>query len=216
VDRPGEHAAAQSVYEDRDAPGVSGATGHGGTRLSREQESCRQLSGGAGATGTEGGVGHAHRRGVPGVGGHPTAGSPLSAGACAATTWEQRSDCPPTAAVAFALWTPGMRVHVAVDHAPILHVHGLGEDHRILGKAVGMDPPGIRGPQRGKMHPCRPHPLNVGCKASFHQAGESTSPQKKQDHPALQDGLKDSMYRSCLRTPFPTPHSGKPKCCRAK
>ena len=46
----------------------------------------------------------------------------------------------PTAAVVFALFTPVTFVHFAMDNAPILHVHGLREDHLIVCEAVGIDP----------------------------------------------------------------------------
>jgi transposase len=45
----------------------------------------------------------------------------------------------PTAAVVFDLFTPVTLVHVAVDNAPILHVHGVREDHLIVCDAVGID-----------------------------------------------------------------------------
>jgi transposase len=45
----------------------------------------------------------------------------------------------PPAAVVFALFRPVMRVHFAVDNAPMLEVHGIQEDHRIVCEAVGID-----------------------------------------------------------------------------
>jgi transposase len=45
----------------------------------------------------------------------------------------------PTAAVVFALFRPVTLVHFAVDNAPILAVHGIQEDHRIVCEAVGID-----------------------------------------------------------------------------
>jgi transposase len=45
----------------------------------------------------------------------------------------------PTAAVVLALFRPVMLVHFAVDNAPILEVHGIQEDHRIVCEAVGID-----------------------------------------------------------------------------
>jgi transposase len=45
----------------------------------------------------------------------------------------------PTAAVVFALFTPVTLVHFTVDNAPILHIHGLQEDHLIVCEAVGID-----------------------------------------------------------------------------
>ena len=46
----------------------------------------------------------------------------------------------PTAAVVFALFTPVMLVHCAVDNTPSLQVHGGQEYHRIVCEAVGIDP----------------------------------------------------------------------------
>jgi transposase len=45
----------------------------------------------------------------------------------------------PTAAVVFALFRPVTLVHFAVDNAPLLEVHGIQEDHRIVCEAVGID-----------------------------------------------------------------------------
>ena len=45
----------------------------------------------------------------------------------------------PTAAVVFALFRPVTLVYFAVDNAPILEVHGIQEDHRIVCEAVGID-----------------------------------------------------------------------------
>jgi len=45
----------------------------------------------------------------------------------------------PTAAVVFALLRPVTLVHFAVDNAPILELHGIQEDHRIVCEAVGID-----------------------------------------------------------------------------
>jgi transposase len=45
----------------------------------------------------------------------------------------------PTAAVVFDLFTPVMLVHFAVDNAPILHIHGIREEHLIVCDAVGID-----------------------------------------------------------------------------
>src|SRR2546428_9976085 len=92
VDRPGHHGATRGVYGYRAAPGVSGTTYHGGTGLSLDQESCCHQPGVAGATGTDCGVGHAHRRGIAGVCGHPTTGPALSPRACPAMTRQQRPD----------------------------------------------------------------------------------------------------------------------------
>jgi hypothetical protein len=45
----------------------------------------------------------------------------------------------PTAAVVFALFTSVTLVHFAVDNAPILQVHGIQDDPRIVCEAVGID-----------------------------------------------------------------------------
>jgi transposase len=45
----------------------------------------------------------------------------------------------PTAAVVFALFTPVMLVHFAVDHTPHLQVHGVQDSHRMVCEAVGID-----------------------------------------------------------------------------
>jgi transposase len=45
----------------------------------------------------------------------------------------------PTAAVVFALFTPVMLVHVAMDNTPSLQVHGVQDYHRIVCDAVGID-----------------------------------------------------------------------------
>src|SRR5215211_7243916 len=45
----------------------------------------------------------------------------------------------PTAAVVFALFTPVMLVHCAVDNTPSLQVHGVQDYHRIVCHAVGID-----------------------------------------------------------------------------
>jgi hypothetical protein len=78
VARPGHHGAASSLYGDCAAPGLSGATEHRGTGLSREQASRGSQPGGAGATRTDGGVSQAHGRGVAGGYGEATAGPALS------------------------------------------------------------------------------------------------------------------------------------------
>ena len=41
----------------------------------------------------------------------------------------------PTAAAVFDLLTPVPLVHDAMDHVPILHVHGIREDQRMVGEA---------------------------------------------------------------------------------
>jgi transposase len=56
----------------------------------------------------------------------------------------------PTAAVVFALFTPVTLVHFAVDNAPSLHVHGIGEDHRIICEAVGIDQAWYQGAAAGQ------------------------------------------------------------------
>jgi len=56
----------------------------------------------------------------------------------------------PTAAVVFALFTPVTLVHFAVDHAPILQVHGLQEDHLLICEAVGIDPAWYQGAAAGQ------------------------------------------------------------------
>src|SRR5262245_16716147 len=45
----------------------------------------------------------------------------------------------PTAAVVFALFTPVMLVHCAVDNMPTLQVHGVQDYHLIVCDAVGID-----------------------------------------------------------------------------
>jgi transposase len=45
----------------------------------------------------------------------------------------------PTATVVFDLFTPVTLVHFAVDNVPIVHVHGIREDHLIICEAVGID-----------------------------------------------------------------------------
>jgi transposase len=45
----------------------------------------------------------------------------------------------PTAAVVFALFTPVMRVHFAVDTTPSFQVHGVQDYHRLVCDAVGID-----------------------------------------------------------------------------
>jgi transposase len=45
----------------------------------------------------------------------------------------------PTTAVVFALFTPVTLVHFTVDNAPILQVHGLQEEHRLICEDVGID-----------------------------------------------------------------------------
>ena len=45
----------------------------------------------------------------------------------------------PTTAVVFDLFTSVTLVHFAVDKVPLLHVHGIREDHLIICEAVGID-----------------------------------------------------------------------------
>ena len=56
----------------------------------------------------------------------------------------------PTAAVVFALFTPVTLLHFAVDHAPLLHVHGIQEDYLIICEAVGIDPAWYHGAAAGQ------------------------------------------------------------------
>ena len=56
----------------------------------------------------------------------------------------------PTAAVVFDLFTPVTLVHFAVDNVPILHVHGLREDHLIICEAVGIDQAWYQGAAAGQ------------------------------------------------------------------
>jgi hypothetical protein len=45
----------------------------------------------------------------------------------------------PTTAVVFALFTPVTLVYCTVDQAPLLQIHGIQEEHRIVCEAVGID-----------------------------------------------------------------------------
>ena len=56
----------------------------------------------------------------------------------------------PTAAVVFDLFTPVTLVHYTVDNGPILHVHGIREDHLILCEAVGIDHTWYQGAAAGQ------------------------------------------------------------------
>jgi hypothetical protein len=56
----------------------------------------------------------------------------------------------PTATVVFALFTPVTLVHFAVDDVPILHVHGIREDHLIICEAVGIDQAWYQGAAAGQ------------------------------------------------------------------
>lgn len=59
----------------------------------------------------------------------------------------------PTAAVVFALFTPVTLVHFAVDHAPLLQVHGIQDYHRIVCEAVGIDQAWYQGAAAGPNSP---------------------------------------------------------------
>ena len=56
----------------------------------------------------------------------------------------------PTAAVVFDLFTPVTLVHFAVDNVPILHVHGIREEHLIVCDAVGIDRAWYQGAAAGQ------------------------------------------------------------------
>ena len=56
----------------------------------------------------------------------------------------------PTAAVVCDLCTPVTLVHLAVDNVPILHVHGIREDHRLVCEAVGIDQAWYQGAAAGQ------------------------------------------------------------------
>jgi transposase len=59
----------------------------------------------------------------------------------------------PTAAVVFALFTPVMLVHFAVDSTPSLQVHGVQDYHRIVCNAVGIDQAWYQGAATGQNSP---------------------------------------------------------------
>jgi transposase len=59
----------------------------------------------------------------------------------------------PTAAVVFALFTPVMLVHFAVDNTPSLQVHGVQEYHLIVCEAVGIDQAWYQGAATGQNSP---------------------------------------------------------------
>ena len=59
----------------------------------------------------------------------------------------------PTAAVVFALFTPVMLVHFAVDSTPSLQVHGVQDYHRIVCHAVGIDQAWYQGAATGQNSP---------------------------------------------------------------
>jgi transposase len=56
----------------------------------------------------------------------------------------------PTAAVGVALFTPVTLVHFAVDNVPVLHVHGIREDHLIVCEAMGIDHAWYQGAAAGQ------------------------------------------------------------------
>jgi hypothetical protein len=56
----------------------------------------------------------------------------------------------PTAAVVFALFTPVMLVHFAVDNTPNLQVHGVQEYHLLICDAVGIDRAWYQGAATGQ------------------------------------------------------------------
>jgi transposase len=56
----------------------------------------------------------------------------------------------PTAAVVFALFTPVMLVHFAVDTTPSFQVHGVQDDHLIVCDAVGIDQAWYQGAATGQ------------------------------------------------------------------
>jgi len=56
----------------------------------------------------------------------------------------------PTAAVVFDLFTPVTLVHDTVDKGPILHVHGIREDHLLICEAVGIDHTWYQGAAAGQ------------------------------------------------------------------
>jgi transposase len=56
----------------------------------------------------------------------------------------------PTATVVFDLFRPVTLVHFAVDNVPILHVHGIREDHLIICEAVGIDRAWYQGAAAGQ------------------------------------------------------------------
>jgi hypothetical protein len=59
----------------------------------------------------------------------------------------------PTAAVVFALFTPVMLVHFAVDNTPSLQVHGVQDYHRIVCHAVGIEQAWYQGAAPGQNSP---------------------------------------------------------------
>jgi transposase len=56
----------------------------------------------------------------------------------------------PTAAVVFALFTPGMRVHFVMGHTTSLQVHGLQDYHLLVCDAVGIDQAWYQGGATGQ------------------------------------------------------------------
>src|SRR5215467_6417755 len=51
----------------------------------------------------------------------------------------------PTTAVVLALFTPVTLVHFTVDQAPLLQIHGIQEEQRIVCEAVEIDPAWYQG-----------------------------------------------------------------------
>jgi hypothetical protein len=58
----------------------------------------------------------------------------------------------PTTAVVFALFTPVTLVHFTVDQVPLLQIHGIQEEHRIVCKAVGIEHAWYQG-EAGEQNP---------------------------------------------------------------
>src|SRR5215467_11395068 len=56
----------------------------------------------------------------------------------------------PTAAVVFALFTPVMLVHFAMDHTPSLQMHGVQDYHLLVCDAVGIDHTWYQGAAAGQ------------------------------------------------------------------
>ena len=56
----------------------------------------------------------------------------------------------PTAAVVFALFTPGMLVYSTVDNSPSRQVYGVQDDHLLICEAVGIDPAWYQGAAPGQ------------------------------------------------------------------
>jgi transposase len=65
---------------------------------------------------------------------------------------------PPTAAVVFALFAPGMLVHFAMDNTVSLQVHGVQDYHRIVCDAVSIDHAWYQGAAPAQNSPWTPSP----------------------------------------------------------